>query len=463
MNKILLQAVNEGLLKTLFGMAKNMFKKDWSTIKGDQNIIKIYKEMDDKLTGYATMKLSKKGECNQIRQALVDFACDWYDYKMNRAKETDNSPQPSKSMKFKDDTLRENLEALEKKIKDIAGKDAKMLKWAQTLLNDMKTVINRSIMNDIEDENVKKEVEKMAKEDEKKNDEENKKMEQLQNKQLEEVKKERETLISNFNVTPISETITGDKEVKNLCTDFNNMKTKDGKGFFKDRLKNDKTLGLPTIFADIEELEKKAATANGGETTETAEEEMSPEEAKKGGQSTNEELPNGTIMFHTMNALYTALGASDVISKFAETPGQSVQAMCIALNSFIKTCVYGNVDGIDKSQLELMAKCAIVSDGVISYNLPLNDAAEKDMNSKDAGNWFTEIAAKLANGQFKIKDEKGKDVALNNDFKANSQKLFKKITDEAAKLKKAGEDKYNEENKKLQTKTDEATEEDLTK
>ena len=96
-----LEAVNEGLLKTLFGIAKNLFKKDWETIKGDSGIIQVYKELDDKLTGFSLMKLSKKTECNQIRQALVDFACDWYDLKMNKAKEDDTDPKPAKSMKFK--------------------------------------------------------------------------------------------------------------------------------------------------------------------------------------------------------------------------------------------------------------------------------------------------------------------------------------------------------------------------
>ena len=71
-----LVSINEGLLKTLFGMVKNMFKKDWASIKGDPEIIKIYKELDDNLTGFSTMKLSKKDQCNKIRQELVDFACE---------------------------------------------------------------------------------------------------------------------------------------------------------------------------------------------------------------------------------------------------------------------------------------------------------------------------------------------------------------------------------------------------
>ena len=79
--------------------------------------------MDDNLSGFTMMKMSKKGECNKIRQELVDFACDWYDLKMNKAKEDGTDPKPAKSMKFKNDTLRENIESMEKRIKDIAGND----------------------------------------------------------------------------------------------------------------------------------------------------------------------------------------------------------------------------------------------------------------------------------------------------------------------------------------------------
>ena len=152
-----LETVNEGLLKDLFGAVKNMFKKDWSTIKGDPGIIKVYKEMDDSLTGFSLMKLSKKDTCNQIRQALVDFACDWYDMKMNHAKKAERDPKPAKTMEFKDETLKSNLETLQDKIKMIANGDEQMQKWADLLLNDMKVIINRAIINDINDEETKKE------------------------------------------------------------------------------------------------------------------------------------------------------------------------------------------------------------------------------------------------------------------------------------------------------------------
>ena len=57
-----LEAVNEGLFKNLFGMAKNLFKKDWDSIKGDPGIVDAYRKLDNRLTGYSIMKLAKKAE-----------------------------------------------------------------------------------------------------------------------------------------------------------------------------------------------------------------------------------------------------------------------------------------------------------------------------------------------------------------------------------------------------------------
>ena len=46
-----LVSVNEGLLKNLFGVAKNLFRKDWKSIKGDPQIIRVYKEFKSRYYG----------------------------------------------------------------------------------------------------------------------------------------------------------------------------------------------------------------------------------------------------------------------------------------------------------------------------------------------------------------------------------------------------------------------------
>ena len=407
-----LVSVNEGLLKNLFGVVKNLFKKDWATIKGDSQIIRVYKELDDNLSGFTMMKMSKKGECNKIRQELVDFACDWYDLKMNKAKEDGTDPKPAKSMKFKNDTLRENIESMEKRIKDIAGDDEQMLKWANALKEGMKTVINRSILEDMKDEDAKKELEAKIAEDMKKQEEINKMMEKWQNDQLKEIQSEREKLISNTKSTPIDANLSGDKTIQNFYDEFDKIKNdrKNAKASKKntfDPLRKDTMLGFQSIFTDEDFKNKLFKTT-----------------------------------YTILDVFYSSLNKNDVIKKFQEVPSQSVQAMCISINSFVKSSVYGD-DSYKNTTLPLMAKCAVISDGIVSYNLPLNDKT-----GDDAGNYFTDIVGMISRQEFK-KDTDNKDIIYPDDFKTNADKIFKEIIAEAKKLKEDSDKKYNEQLKSL--------------
>ena len=407
-----LVSVNEGLLKNLFGVVKNLFKKDWATIKGDSQIISVYKELDDNLSGFTMMKMSKKGECNKIRQELVDFACDWYDLKMNKAKEDGTDPKPAKSMKFKNDTLRENIESMEKRIKDIAKDDEQMLKWANTLKEGMKTVINRSILEDMKDEEAKKELEAKIAEDMKKQEEINKVMEKWQNDQLKEIQTEREKLISNTKSTPIDANLSGDKVIQNFYDEFDKIKNdrKNAKASKKntfDPLRKDTMLGFQSICTDEDFKNKLFKTT-----------------------------------YTILDVFYSSLNKNDVIKKFQEVPSQSVQAMCISINSFVKSSVYGD-DSYKNTTLPLMAKCAVISDGIVSYNLPLNDKT-----GDDAGNYFTDIVGMISRQEFK-KDTDNKDITYPDDFKTNADKIFKEIIAEAKKLKENSEKEYNKQLKSL--------------
>ena len=407
-----LVSVNEGLLKNLFGVVKNLFKKDWATIKGDSQIIRVYKELDDNLSGFTMMKMSKKGECNKIRQELVDFACDWYDLKMNKAKEDGTDPKPAKSMKFKNDTLRENIESMEKRIKDIAKDDEQMLKWANTLKEGMKTVINRSILEDMKDEEAKKELEAKIAEDMKKQEEINKVMEKWQNDQLKEIQAEREKLISNTKSTPIDANLSGDKAIQNFYDEFDKIKNdrKNAKASKKntfDPLRKDTMLGFQSIFTDEDFKNKLFKTT-----------------------------------YTILDVFYSSLNNNDVIKKFQEVPSQSVQAMCISINSFVKSSIYGD-DSYKNTTLPLMAKCAVISDGIVSYNLPLNGKT-----GDDAGNYFTDIVGIISRQEFK-KDTDNKDIIYPDDFKTNADKIFKEIIAEAKKLKEDSDKKYNEKLKSL--------------
>ena len=395
-----LVSVNEGLLKNLFGVVKNLFKKDWATIKGDSQIIRVYKELDDNLSGFTMMKMSKKGECNKIRQELVDFACDWYDLKMNKAKEDGTDPKPAKSMKFKNDTLRENIEHLNKKIRDIAGKDEQMIKWAETLRDDMKIVINRSILEDMKDEEAKKELEAKIAEDMKKQEEINKVMEKWQNDQLKEIQTEREKLISDAQATPITEG-SGDKAIGSLEDDYKNTKTNDEPDVKK--ISKDELLGLKSIFTkDDLDGDKDSISKT----------------------------------YKILDSFYDSLNKD--LDKFKEVPAQSVQAMCIAVNAFVKICIFG--DEKYDNLLPIMTKCAIVSDGTVSYNLPLND-----QEGDKLGNYFTDTVGAIVNDI--KKDPEKYDVP--DEFVDNADKLFQRIVSGAKKLKEVSDNKYNEQLKSL--------------
>ena len=411
-----LVAVNEGLIKNLFGIAKNLFKQDWGSIDshGNPDLIKIYKELDDRLSGFTMMKLSKKGECNKIRQELVDFAYDWYDKKMNDAENAEADPKPAKSMKFKDDTLRENLENLEKKIKEIANGDTMMEKWANILKNDMKTVINRAILDDIKDEEAKKALEKQIQEDIKNPEKANKMMEEWQNEQLKEIQDERKKFISNVEATPMDDNILGDKAIQNICSEFKKIQDETNEKKRRELFKNDTTFGFKSIFTD---------------------DDYKNEAFKK--------------TYDLLDSFYSELGAKNVIDKFKNTQGQSVQAMCIAINSFIKNCVYGGTDY--GNEIDLMAKCAIISNLIASYNLPLNDAALEDPESKNAGNYFTDVVKVITDGKMRYKsgENKGKIIKIDNNFKKNSTTLLNKVIDEAKKLKEKAEKNYNDKLKSL--------------
>lgn len=401
-----LVTINEGLFKTLFGMAKNLFKRDWASINGDPELIKKYKELDDRLTGFSTMKLSKKDICNKIRQELVDFAGDWYDKKINDAKKSETDPKPAKSMEFKDETLRSNLENIKDKINTIAGDDEQMKKWANILMNDMKTVINRVILDDMKDEEAKKELEKQIEEDLKDPDKVNQIMEEWQNRQMTELKKEQEKYISDTKSTPIKEDLLGDKAIQNIFGDYKGIIDAD-ENVKSQFYKNDKTLGLNSIYTKDDYNNSDAF-----------------KEAAK-----------------LMDSFYTALNDNKIIDKFKETPGRSVQAMCIAVNAFIKQCAYGGTDY--GTSLPLMAKCAIISNDLVSYKLP---AGEDDANGEPT-NYFTNLANAIVDGKFK--DSKKKPIETSQDFKKNAKMLFNKIKDEAKKLKETSEKKYNEFAKKI--------------
>ena len=415
-----LVALNEGILNNLFGKIVNLFKRDWSKIKGNKDIIKAYKELDDALTGFSTMKLNKKDDCNQIRQALVDFATDWYELKLDAAKKANRDPKMAKSMNFKDETLKSNLEALQDKIKTIASGDKLMEKWANLLLNDMKVVINRSIIAQVDNE-AKEELQKKQEEEEKKRKAEeekiNRQIEEWQNGQLKELEKERQKLISDVEATPMDENLLGGKAIKNIYDEFSNINEEDKAAKMIETFKKSTpTLALKHIFVDSYNKEKGKIS----------------------------DIDDYIITsYKLMKEFYDKLNKD--MDLFEEVPGGSVQAMCISVNSTIKNCIFNDPNYSDA--LPLMAKCAVISDGLVSYNLPIVDEngkiLEGDAKKNAEYNYFTYTIKNL------MATAERDDLDLPKDFETNAKNLFDKIKNEAKKLKEKAQKDYDDATAKI--------------
>lgn len=389
--------LNEGLLKQLFGKIRSLFKNDWNSIQGDSEIIRVYKELDDNLTGFSTVKLEKRGKCNKIRQELVNFATIWYEQKLEDAKRNNQGIEPTKSMKFKDETLQDSLEKCKKTIKEVSEGDSQLNRWANILMDDMTVVINQAILDQVEDEDKKNEIKKQKEEKLKKNTEINKKMEKFQNEQLKKIEQERNKDIADANAVPVKDDILGEKAIQVLKNSYDNLTTE-----------------LSKKNAKIEDIIKKQDTNFG---------------LKK--IFTSEDMKD-TSKFETalkmMNIFYDGLNKPETVKKFESASGRSVQAMCIGVNSFIKNCIYGSDDYGD--QLPLMSRLAIVSNATVGYNLPLEG------DKKHPLNYFSKTVGDITSGEFNKKDTS---IKLPTDFKKNANALFNKIVKEAEKLKTAAE------------------------
>ena len=69
-------SMNEGILDFF----KTVFKQEWKSIKSKSSVIKQKLEkIDQGLSGFSLMKLKNSSKCNDIRQAICDFANDLLD------------------------------------------------------------------------------------------------------------------------------------------------------------------------------------------------------------------------------------------------------------------------------------------------------------------------------------------------------------------------------------------------
>lgn len=481
----------EGLLSTVFGGLKMLFKKDWENIKcKNPSVLDHLKEIDKSLSGYTMIKMEFSNECNNIRQNIADYYNDILEYKLLQLEKEENAEKflenekmdyesdeknenevdsVGKILNIKDKTLMDSLKKYVENIKTNTSKSPKLKEYADQMLNAVIVTVNDIILNELEKKGVDK---AKLEEKRKKLEEEKKHLEEVRKKMDEETKKagedalkklsdERDKALRKIGINPIGP-MDGSKSVDmivkqfgDMIKEFNNQKVNESAlpNGYEDVLKSDTYIG---IQKSLEELDFDS----------------------------DKEFNNKFFIRVILNKIDTVF---KVVLKnkdmFKGVPSASVQVMMISLtNSIIYGFVGDKFDITKKNEIiSLMAKCAIDSDATVGFNLPLIDPKKPDN-----GNFFVSIMNQfknenisskeiddtvklfIDNGEIdKLKEEwdEGKEKDTENDafskkissdimknFKQNISTLFNLIIVEAKRLKEKAEKDRKKREKKLNNK-----------
>ena len=479
----------EGLLSTVFGGLKMLFKKDWENIKcKNPSILEQLKEIDKSLSGYTMVKMEFSSECNNIRQNIADYYNDILEYKLlqlekeeNAEKFLENEKMDSESgekggknedrvdsvgkiLNIKDKTLLDSLKKYTENINTNSSKSPKLKEYANQMLNAVLVIVNDIILNELEKKGVDK---AKLEEKRKKLEEERKHLEEVRKKMDEDAKKageeslkklskERDDAMKKLGINPIGP-MDGSKSIDmiskqfgDMLKEFNNQKVNESAlpNGYEDVLKSDTYIGIQ------KSLESLNMDFNGNENT-------------------KDEVYNKFLIRVILNKINTVFS---VISKnkemFKGVPSASVQAMMVSLSNAIIYGFVGDKFNIEKdnNRLSLMTKCAIDSDATIGFNLPLIDPKKPDN-----GNFFVSIMNQFKNtnistkeaedalktmnkkdlevivkeyGEGSSEDEDTKDVSnfakqfgpkIMKDFRQNMNNLFDIIVNKAKKIKEKAE------------------------
>ncbi len=439
----------EGLLSSLFGGLKMLFKKDWANIKcKNPSVLEHLKEIDKKLAGYTMMKMQYSSECQNIRQNIADYFNDILEYKLLQIEKEENADKfieqentekeenteankVARMLNLKDKTLLDSLKKYKDNIATQCKANPKLREYADQMLNSVVTFVNDIVLAELEKKGADKskidEERKKIEDEKKKMDEEIKKRDEEAKKASEEamkkLKDERDKALTALGVKPIGdmggdkaiETIT--KQLEDVLKDFNNAKVNESAlpGNYGEILSGDTYIGLQK---SLEEIDWEA----------------------EGKEEVNE-LYNRLFIRVIVNKINTAFGVIlKSKDKFKETPSASAQAMLVSLTNAIIYGYVGNKFKIENNdndaRLSLMTKCAIDSDATIGFNLPLIDDSKPDN-----GNFFVSIM-----NQFKsdnISSQEVEDVVLNM-----TPEELKKLYDVWNKKNEESSVDSNEENNK---------------
>ena len=402
----------EGLLSSLFGGLKMLFKKDWANIKcKNPSVLEHLKDMDKKLAGYTMVKMQYSSECQNIRQNIADYFNDILDYKLLQVEKEENADKfvekentekeentehnkVARMLNLKDKTLLDSLKKYKENISTACKANPKLREYADQMLNSVVTFVNDAVLAELE----KKGVDKSKLEDEKKKlEEEIKRLEEEIKKKNEEAKKaseeamkklkdERDKALSTLGVKPIGDAVTGDKTIETISKqfadvleEFKNAKLNESNlpGNYGDILGKDMYLGLQK---SLDEIDWKAED-----------------------KSDQADLLNRLLIRVILNKINTAFEEIlDKKDRFNEIPGVSTQAMMV---SIVNAIIYGyigskfNIESNNGARLSLMTKCAIDSDATIGFNLPLID-----INKPENGNFYTNIMKEFSSESVSSKE-----------------------------------------------------------
>lgn len=390
----------EGLLSSLFGGLKMLFKKDWANIKcKNPSVLEHLKDIDRKLAGYTMVKMQYSSECQNIRQNIADYFNDILEYKLLQVEKEENADKffekentekeentetnkVARMLNLKDKTLLDSLKKYKDNIATQCKVNPKLREYADQMLNSVVTFVNDVVLAELE----KKGADKSKLEDEKKKlEEEIKRLEEEIKKKNEEAKKaseesmkklkeERDEALTKLGVKPIGDAVTGDKTIETITKqftdvleDFKNAKLNESNlpGNYGDILGKDMYLGLQKSLDEIDwKADDKSDLAG---------------------------IRSRLLIRVIVNKINTAF--TDILKnkeRFEEIPGVSTQAMMV---SIVNAIIYGYIgskfdiaNSDDDARLSLMTKCAIDSDATIGFNLPLID-----IKKPENGNFYTDM------------------------------------------------------------------------
>ncbi len=423
--------IYEGLLSTMFGGLKMLFKRDWANIKcKNPSVIEYLKEIDQSLSGYTMVKMQYYNECKTIRQNIANYFSDILEYKLKQIEKTDNidefiesenkekknttSKGVSKKMNIKDKTVLDSLDKYKKNIKTACRDSSKLTEYAEQMLNSVIVFVNDVVLNELEKKGVEKE---KLEEERKKNEEEMKRLKEIRQKmnkmakdageeKLKKLSNERDKSMRTLGVNPIT-SMKGDKSIdvivnqfSDMLGEFNDLKINESKlpDEYSEILRSDTYIGIQKSLDDLD---------------------------LDFDENTEESIYNKFLIRVILNKIKTVF---EVVSNnkkmFGGVPSTSVQAMLISLSNAV---IYGFMGkekfDIEKSSeiLSLMSKCAIYSDATIGFNLPLMDP-----KNPDDGNFFVSIMDKFKNANINSQEvEDAVNTMSNKDLKSVLNVFYK--------------------------------------